>query len=83
MNFLDVPVFDTTGKVICCTKFLINRVNSGSLWLDREYIIHIDNIYQLIRLSMEGEDVSKGFQNSRKHGRKKGGLNLYDNFGAI
>jgi hypothetical protein len=31
---------------------------------------------------MEGEDVTKGFQGSGKHGRKKGELNLYDKFGT-
>jgi hypothetical protein len=31
---------------------------------------------------MEGYDVSKGFQGSRKYDRNKGELNLYDMFGT-
>jgi hypothetical protein len=31
-------------------------------------------------LSLEGEDVSKGFQGPRKHGKKKGEVSLYDKF---
>jgi hypothetical protein len=50
--------------------------------LDRKYPIHVDDIHQLIGLSMEGEDVSKGFQGLGKHRRKKGELNLYDKFGT-
>jgi hypothetical protein len=35
---------------------------------------------QLTGLSLEGEDVSKGFQGPSKHGKKKGKVNLYEKF---
>jgi hypothetical protein len=42
----------------------------------------MDHIHQLIGFSMEGKDISKGFQGSGKHRMKKGELNLYDRFGT-
>jgi hypothetical protein len=80
MNLRDLPVFGTTGEVARCTKFLISRVHDRSLWLDRRYLIHAKDIHQLTRLSLEGEDVSKGFQGPRKHGKKKGEVILYEKF---
>jgi hypothetical protein len=61
MNLRDLPVFDTIGEVARCIKFLIKRVHDRILWLDRQYPIHAEDIHQLIGLSLEGEDVSKGF----------------------
>jgi hypothetical protein len=80
MNLRDLPVFGTTGEVARCTKFLISRVHDKSLWLDRRYPIHAEDIHQLTGLSLEGEDVSKGFQGPNKHGKKKGEPNLYERF---
>ena len=61
MNIRDLPVFDTTGDVARCTKFLISRVHDKSLWLDKRYPIHAEDIHKLTRMSFKGEDVSKGF----------------------
>jgi len=61
MNLRDLPVFGTTGEVAWCTKFLINRVHEKSIWLDRRYPIHTEDIYQLTRLSLDDKDVPKGF----------------------
>jgi hypothetical protein len=80
MNLRDLPVFGTTGEVAQCTNFLISRVHDMSLWLDRRYLIHVEDIHQLTRLSLKGEDVSKGFQGPSKHGKKKGEVNLYEKF---
>jgi hypothetical protein len=74
MNLRDLPVFGTTGEVARCTKFLISRVHDRSLWLDKWYPIHAEDIQQLTGLSSQGEDVSKGFQGPGKHGKKKGEL---------
>jgi hypothetical protein len=80
MHLRDLPVFGTTGEVARCTKFLISRVHDRSLWLDQRYLIHADDIHQLTGLSLEGEDVSKGFQGPSKHGKKKGEVSLYEKF---
>jgi hypothetical protein len=61
MNLMDLPVFKTTDKVAQFTKFIINRVHEKIMWLDRRYPIHTEDIHQLTRLSLEGEDVPKGF----------------------
>jgi len=45
MNLCDVPVFLTTGEVARYTKFLINRVHIGTLWMDKEYHIHVEDIH--------------------------------------
>jgi hypothetical protein len=70
MNLMDLPIFKTTGEVARCTKFLISRVHDRRMWLDRRYLIHAEDIHQLTRLSLEGEDVSKGFQGPGKHEKK-------------
>jgi hypothetical protein len=44
MNLMDLPVFSTTGEVARCTKSLISRVHDRSLWLDRRYLIHAEEI---------------------------------------
>jgi hypothetical protein len=80
MHLRDLPVFGTTGEVAWCTKFLISRVHDRSLWLDRRYLIHADDIHHLTGLSLEGEDVSKGFQGPSKHGKRKGEVILYEKF---
>jgi len=80
MNLRDLPVFGTTREVMRCTNFVISRVHEKSLWLDRRYPIHAKYIHQLTRLSLEGEDVLKGFQGPSKHGKKKGEPKLYERF---
>jgi len=44
MNLRDLPVFGTTGEVVWCTKFLITMVHDRSLWLDKRYPIHAEDI---------------------------------------
>jgi hypothetical protein len=80
MNLKYLPVFDTLGEVARCTKFPISWVHDRSLWLDKKYPIHVEDIHQLTILSLEGEDVSKGFQGPSKHGKKKGEPSLYEKF---
>jgi hypothetical protein len=46
----------------------------------RRYPIHAEDIHQITGLSIEGEDVSKGFQGPSKHGKKKGEPSLYEIF---
>jgi hypothetical protein len=82
MNLCDLLVFGTTGEVARCTKFLISSVHNGCLWLDKAYPIHVEDIHKLTGLSMEGKDVSQGFQGSGKHDQKKGEINLYDKYGT-
>jgi len=50
--------------------------------MDKTYPIHLEDIYKLTGLSMEGRDVTQGFQGSGKNDRKKGELNLYDKNGT-
>jgi hypothetical protein len=50
--------------------------------LDKAYPIHVDDIHKMTGLSMEGQDVTQGFQGSGKHGHKKGEINLYDKYGT-
>jgi hypothetical protein len=80
MHLMDLPIFGTTGEVAWCTKFLIRWGNDRSLWVDQRYLIHADNIHHLIVLSLEGKDVSKGFQGLSKHEKKKGEVSLYEKF---
>lgn len=80
MNLRDLPVFGASGDVGRCTKFLINRVHDRSLWLDRRYPIHAEDIHQLTGLSLKGEYVSKGFQGPGKHGKNKGEPSVYERF---
>jgi hypothetical protein len=76
MNLRDLPVFGTTGEVSRCTKFLIRRVHNKSMWMDRRYPIHIEDIHHVNGLSLEGEDMSKVFQGPSNNDKKKGEPNL-------
>jgi hypothetical protein len=44
MNLRDLPVFNTTSDIAHCTKFLISRVHNRSLWWDKCYPIHAQDI---------------------------------------
>jgi hypothetical protein len=48
--------------------------------LDKRYPIHAEDIHELTGLSLEGEDMSKGFQGLNKNDKKKGEPNLYERF---
>jgi hypothetical protein len=78
----DLLVFGTTGEVAHCTKFLINRMHNKSIGLYQAYPIHVWDIHILIGLSMQGQDVTEGFQILGKHGKKKGELRLYEKYGT-
>jgi hypothetical protein len=80
MKLRDLLVFRTTSEVARCTKFFIIQVHDRSLWIDRIYPIHAKDIHHLTRLSLEGEDISKGFQGPRNHGKKKGEVTCMRNF---
>jgi len=82
MNLWYLLVFGTIREIMHSTKFIICRIHNGSLGLDKEFPIHVDDIHKLAGLSMESEDVVNGFQGLGKHGRKKGEVNIYDNFGT-
>jgi hypothetical protein len=62
MCLRDLPVFDTTGEASHCTKFLINRVHTGALWLDKAYPIHVEDIHKLTGMSMEGRMLQMDFR---------------------
>jgi hypothetical protein len=72
MNLYDLSMFGTIGDVARCTKFLISHMHNSTLWLDQAYPIHVDDIHNLIGLSMEGQYVKDGFQGSGKHGSQEG-----------
>jgi hypothetical protein len=80
MSLQDLILFRTTSEVVRSTKFLIRRVHDRSLWLDMRYPIHAKDIHQLTGLSLEGEDVSKGFQGMSKNDKNKGEIILYERF---
>lgn len=80
MKLWDFPVFGTTKEVMHCTKFLINIIHGGSLWLNKEYPIDGNGIYNLIGLSPYGLNVSSMFKNVSKCGKKKGDDNLYKKY---
>jgi len=80
MSLSDLLVFDTTEEVDECIKFFIICMHNNTLWLDKGYPIHVEDIHQLTWLSMDAQDVTDGFQGSRKHGHKKGTLTLYKKY---
>lgn len=41
----NLPVFGTQLAAMQCTNLLANRMHGGSLWLDKEYPIHAEDIY--------------------------------------
>ena len=66
-----------------CKEFILSWVHgNSSLWLDREYSMHVQYIHRFTRLSMEGQDVTQGFQGAGKRGRKKDEPSLYQKYGT-
>lgn len=41
----NLPIFNTQLATMQCKKLLTSRMHGGSLWLDREYPIHVEDIY--------------------------------------
>ena len=82
INLRNLPVFGTTGPVLQCTRFLINRIQNGSLWLTREIPIHAEDIHRLTGLSQTGADVSTAGQTSSKRARNSGNADFYTKYGT-
>lgn len=82
MTLRDLPFFGTTSEVMRCTKFLISIFNEGYLWLNRQYSIHVDDIYRLKGLSFYRKDFSTTFQSVSKHGKNTAYNNLYMEYGT-
>lgn len=53
LNLRNLLVFGTIGAVMQCTKFLLSRLQNGSLWLGWEILIHAEDIHRLMGLSAE------------------------------
>lgn len=70
LNLRNIPVFGTTGAAMQCTKFLLSKIQNGSLWLVKEIPIHLEYIHRLTGLSQEGRDISTVFQNVSKRVKK-------------
>jgi len=71
------PVFATQFSTMQCTKLLANRMHGGLLWLDREYPIHVKDIYRLTGLAEVGNAVSTKFQARVKWGKKQTEDDIY------
>ena len=82
MNLRSLPVFGTTGPVLQCTRFLLSRVQNGSLWLNEEIPIHAADISRLTGLSQTGADVSSAGQTASKRARKSADADLYTKYGT-
>ena len=61
---INLLVFVITGEVMKCTKYLINREHTHTLWIDKAYLTHVKDNYALIDLSMKGEDVSHALKDA-------------------
>jgi len=60
-----------------CTKHLVRRMHGGSLWLDKEYPIHVDDIQGLTELSATWNEISTPFQAGAKQAKKEGDNDYY------
>jgi len=65
-----------------CTKLLVSRMHGGSLWLDKEYPIHVEDISRLTRLVEGGNALSTVFQVGAKQGKKQSEDNIYATYGT-
>jgi len=61
INLRSLPVFGTQLDSMKCTKLLARRMHGRSLWLDKEYPIHVDYIQHLIGFSVTWNAVSSVF----------------------
>lgn len=82
LNLISLPVFGTQLVAMQCTKLLASRMHGRSLWLDREYPIHVNDIHRLIGLSDEGNSVNTTFQVGAKRAKKHEEENYYANYGT-
>ena len=82
MNLRTLSIFGTTRPALQCTRFLLSRIQNGSLWLNEEIPIHAADIHRLTGLSQNGADVSVAGQTSSKHTRKSSDSNLYTKYGT-
>jgi len=63
-----------------CTKILANKMHGGSLWLEKEYPIHVDDIHHLIGLLAGVNVVATTFQGGTKRAKKEGDKNYYEKY---
>ena len=82
MHLRTLPVLETTGPALQCTRFLLSQIQNGSLWLNEEIPIHAEDIHRLTGLSQNGAEVSAAGQTSSKHARKSGDIDLYTKYGT-
>jgi hypothetical protein len=54
INLHDLSMFNTTGEVSNVPGFLSEKYTMVTLWLEKSYPIHVEDIHKLIGLSMEG-----------------------------
>jgi len=61
LHLRSLLVFGTQFFAMQCTKLLVRKVHGGSLWLDKEYPIHVEDINRLIGLEKGGNAISTAF----------------------
>lgn len=70
INLRNLSIFRTQMDAMQCTKLLASRMHGGSLWLDKEYPIHVDDIHCLTGLSARENVVNTLFQVGMKREKK-------------
>lgn len=82
LHLRSLHVFGTQFIAMQCTKLLARRMHGGSLWLDKEYPIHVEDISRLTGLFAGGNIVSSTFQTGAKRAKKKSKDNIYAKYGT-
>lgn len=77
-----LPMFGTQFATMQCTKLLVSRMHGGSLWLDKEYPVHVEDISHLTGLSKGWNAISTTFQTRVKRGKKNLEENIYARYGT-
>ena len=82
INLRSLPVCGTQLDAMQCRKLLARRMHVGSLWLDKEYPIHVYDIHHLTRLLVGGNAVNTMFQAGTKRAKKEGENDYYGKYGT-
>lgn len=82
LNLRSLSVFETQLAAMKCTKLLASKMHGGSLWLNREYPIHVDNIHCLTGLSAGGNEINTVFQAGAKRAKKHKEEKYYEKYGT-
>lgn len=82
LHLRSLHVFDTQFTAMQSTKILASKMHGGSLWLDKEYPIHVEDISWLTGLSIGGNTVSSAFQTGAKRVKKRSEDNIYAKYGT-